>query len=129
MLYKYIFYKAYYIAIRVFKETEFPWAFASIVLTLCLVTTPVVILKIIKYILLPRVINIYDHSHGYFALLICAIIMIYVTREKKYLTILKECAHLPIKTRIILSYISIFYILITFIAYFILGDLIVEYSQ
>jgi len=128
MLYKYIFCKSYYFCIRFFKEKEFPWAFASGIITFCAVTSLVVFLEAVEYILLPNKINIYSTYHGFFAVALWVFIQIYVTRNKRYLKILETCKNIPIERQKILGFVSIVYILILFIGFFGLGYLIREYN-
>lgn len=128
ILYKYIFCKAYYFCIRVFKEKEFPWAFASGIVTLCLVTNIVVLLEIVEYAMLPDGINIYAPYHGYFAVALWILIQLYVTRDKRYIKILESCKSLSAKKRQMLRYISIVYVIVLVIGFFWLGYLLREYN-
>ena len=117
IIYKYIFCKAYYIAIRVFKETEFPWAFGAIVVTLCLVMTILDILQIVRYLMLPKRIDMYDQFHSYIALALCAAIQIYAWRNKKYISILQDCKSISPQKRRILRVVSVIYILIIVVGF------------
>jgi len=127
-LYKYIFCKAYNFCIRAFKEKEFPWAFASGMVTLCIVTSIVILLEVMEYMVLPYRINIYASYHGYLAVALWILIQIYITRKKKYLRILEECKNIPLKKQKILRSLSIAYLLLLFIGFFGLGYLIREYN-
>jgi hypothetical protein len=127
-LYKFIFYKAYNFCIRVLKEKEFPWAWASLIITLCLVTSIVVLLEVMEYLMLPKRIDIYGGFHGYFALAAWIIIQIYITRNKRYLKIIEDCENLSTDRRKNLSLVSIIYISILIVSFFGLGALIRDYN-
>jgi hypothetical protein len=126
MLYKYIFYRAYHFADKVLKEKEFPWAFASIMVTLCIATSIVVVLEIIEYLYLPERINIYGDYHGFFALALCVVILVLVARKGRYLKILQDCERMTLKKRRIIRVISVVYIVCLIVSFFLMAYLIKE---
>lgn len=128
-LYKYIFYKAYFFCIKVFKEKDFPWFFASFVVTMTAVTTLVVLLELLEYILLPTEINIYGQYQGYFALAVLGCVALYVKRNDKYVEILKSCEDVPLNKQKLLLYVTICYAIILFVSFFLLGHLFREYNR
>nr|WP_320117915.1 hypothetical protein [uncultured Marinifilum sp.] len=77
-LYRYIFTKAYFFCITVFKEKEFPQYFASGVVTLALVTQIVIILELIEYLSFPTRVNIFGEYHGYFAVFCWGVVLLYI---------------------------------------------------
>jgi hypothetical protein len=94
ILYEFIFYKAYLIAINIFKEKEFPWTFGSVMVNLCIVIPIITLLALAQYLALPGKINTYDNYHGYFAIGTLLIIFIYVKQNNKYLNIIDQCKRL-----------------------------------
>lgn len=128
MIFKFIFYKAYLIAIRIFKEQEFPWAFGSLIVAICIVTSIVIMLELLEYTLLPLRVNMYGSFYGYFAIGFWMLVQIYVTRGKKYQKILRECQDIPEERRKRLGLISIIYIGILIVGFFGLGHLIRDYN-
>lgn len=60
--------------------------FASAIVTLCFITTIVILLEIVEYMMLPNRVNVYAGYHGYFALALWILIQIYVTRNKRRLS-------------------------------------------
>jgi hypothetical protein len=128
MLIKFIFFKAYTFCVNVFKEKEFPYAFASGVTTLCIVTSIVILLEIFEYAMLPQPVNIFDNYHGYFALVLWILTIVYVRRDKRYLKILDDCRNLPLAKQKALFIIGAAYMVSLFIGFFLLGYLIRDYN-
>ncbi len=127
-LYRYIFTKAYFFCINVFKEKEFPQYFASGVLTLVMVTSIVIILELIQYLSFPVRVNILGEYHGYFAVFSWGLILLYVNNKKRYLKILEYNSKISKRKKKKLKVYSIIYLLFLFVAFFLLGALIREYN-
>ena len=127
-LYTYIFTKAYFFCINIFKEKEFPQYFASGVITLAFVTNVIIVIELVEYIILPTKINTYGEYHGYFALACFVIILLYVNVKKRYEGILSRFDNIPIEKRKKLKAYSIIYLLVLFIGFFLLGALLRNYN-
>lgn len=128
-LYRYIFCKAYFFCIKVFKEKDSPWFFASIAVTMTSVTTLVVLLELLEYLLLPNRINIYGQYHGYFGLVVLGCVALYVKHNDKYVEVLKSFEEMPLNQKMRLRYVAICYVLILFVSFFLLGSLLREYNR
>jgi len=127
-LYTYIFAKAYFFCINVFKEKEFPQYFASGIITFSFVTNVIVVIEIVECVMLPAKINTYGEYHGYFALACFVIIVLYVNVKKRYEGILSRFDNFPKEKRKKLKVYSIIYILILSIGFFILGAMLRNYN-
>lgn len=128
MLYKFIFYKAYYFCIRFLKEKEFPWAWAGITTAIIIVVTIIALLELMEFLSLPKRINIYGEYHGYFSLGIAIITLFYVKHDNRYLRILETCKSMPLKKQKMLSYLSLAYLVVLFIGFFWLGEIIRDFN-
>ncbi|PKQ66639.1 hypothetical protein BZG01_10185 [Labilibaculum manganireducens] len=127
-LYRYIFTKAYFFCITIFKEKEFPQYFATGMLTFAITANFYILLSLIEYLMLPIRFNYYGEYYKYFALVIFAIALLYVNNKKRYLVIIKSCKELPNKRKKKLKVYSIIYLLFLFVSFFLLGALIREYN-
>lgn len=128
-LYKYIFYKAYYFCIRIFNEREFPWFFASGILSLIVVITLVTLLEIIEYIILPNRINFFSEYQGYFALGVLFALAFYVKSENRYITIIEECKSISQKRQRLLFSIAIVYSIVLVFIFLLIGYLLQQYNS
>jgi len=128
VLYRYIFTKAYFFCINIFKEKEFPQYFASGVVTLAMVTNIVILLELIEYLSFPTRVNIFGEYHGYFALFSWGVVLLYVNNKKRYLKILEHNSNISERKKKRLRIISIVYLLFLFVTFFLLGALIREYN-
>lgn len=126
ILYKYIFYNAYYFCINVFKEKEFPWAWAGMTSSMVFVATLVAMLELIEFLMLPSRINTYGEYHGYFSLGMAMLSVFFVRYNNNYQKILKDVETLPLDVRKRVKYLSVFYVLVVVISFFYLGYLIRE---
>lgn len=127
-LFQYIFCKAYYFCIRVFKEKEFPWAWAAMATSFILVVTITNLLGLIEVLILPKRINTYVEYHKYFSLGMVILAPIYVKRNNRYMRILEVCKQIPESKRLMLRYVSIVYILILVVGFFWLGEIIRDFN-
>lgn len=127
-LYKYIFSRAYYFCIRVFKEKDFPQFFASIVISMIFVGSIIVVLELIEYLMLPTVINIYGDYHGYFSLTMLVGIAFFINRNGYYSVILKEYEAMTAEERKTLGLWSWIYTGVLLFGFFYLGYLLREYG-
>jgi hypothetical protein len=127
-IYKYIFCKAYYICVHVFKEKEFPYFFASTMVSLAIVTTIITLLEVIEFLMLPTRVNTFGEYHGYFSLLMMVIIGVYFYRKKRYEKLLLEHESFSIKMKNKLKILSLIYLLILFFSFFEMGSLLREYK-
>lgn len=126
--FSFIFCKAYFFCIKVFKEKEFPQFFAAAVVSVSIDTTIIDMIKLYEYLILPKEINIYTEYYGYFSILFWIIVSIYVNRKRKYLEIIEENKKIPNNKKIVLSILSLIYLLIIFVSYFWLGTLYHDYK-
>jgi hypothetical protein len=124
----FIFCKAYFFCFNIIKEKEFPQYFAAGIVSVSIDTTIIDILKLYEYLLLPKEINIYSELHGYFSVLFWIIVLIYVNRKKKYLDLIETYKKIPNNKTIILSILSIIYLITVFVSYFWLGTLYHDYK-
>lgn len=122
-LYNYIFGKAYYFCINVFKEKAFPQYFASGVVTLAFVTNIIVIIELVELIMLPTKINTLGEYHGFFALACFVLILLYVNLKKRHEIIIKRFDD-KLANKRNLKIVSIIYILSLFVVFFLLGGLL-----
>lgn len=124
MLYKYIFYKAYFLCIKVLREKEFPQYFASVIVTFSIVTNLLLFLELIEYLMLPQKIITYRNYIGYFALIIWGFILFYIHYKNRYLDILKDVEYLSGKSKKRLRNFSLLYLFILVVGFFLLGYLL-----
>lgn len=127
-LYKYIFFKAYDFCIRVFKEKDFPWFFASGVISMTFVTTLIVLLELFEYVMLPTKVEIYGKYHGYFSLLMLLGTGFYMKQNNRYLKILEYCRNQTEQRQSLMRYLSVLYFISLFISFFLLGYLLRQYN-
>ena len=110
-LYKYFFCKAYYFCIKVFKEREFPWFFASGAISMQFFINSIVLWELIQYIIQPSPFKIIREYYGYLSLGGLITTAIYVKNNDRYLNFLNDFKELTIRKKRVLGYISIIYIL------------------
>lgn len=128
VLYRFIFTKAYFFCVNVFKEKEFPQYFATGMVTLAIITNFYILLSLVEYLMLPVRFNHYGEYYKYFALIVLAIALFYVNNKKRYLKILKHNSNISDRKKKRLRIISIVYLLFLFVAFFLLGILLREYN-
>ncbi len=128
VLYRYIFTKAYFFCINVFKEKEFPQYFATGMVTLAIITNFYILLSLIEYLMLPVRFNQYGEYYKYFALIVLAFALFYVNNKKRYLKILEHNSDISERKKKKLRIISIVYLLFLFVTFFLLGALIRDYN-
>ncbi len=126
-LYSYIFYRAYFLCTNIFKEKEFPEYFAAAVLTMLAGSNIYVILSFIEYFMLPYRFNWYGDYFGYFSLALYVVALIYVNYKKRDLKIIENCKH-KLQDKRAMKIVSLIYILISIISFFLIGWLIREYN-
>jgi hypothetical protein len=110
-LYKYIFCKAYYFCIIVFKERDFPWFFASGAMSMAFVVNILVLVGLITITILPNLADILGRYYGWFSLLMLVSTAFYMKQGNRYRTILEDGKILPVTKRKTLRYISLIYII------------------
>ncbi len=125
-IYKYIFFKSYYLCIRTLNERETPWIFASVISTLVLSMSLAVIFELIYYLNPSSIFDALIGYQGYFALTILFIIVLFVKRNNLYLAILGEVNTFSPKRNRLLHCLSLLYVRLIFLAIFALGYLIRE---
>jgi len=129
MLYKYIFYKVYFFYIRVFKEKEIPHWFASTIVTLILVMNILAVIEVFLYLFQPELIITISEYFKYFSLLILAGVMSYTNMRKRYLSFIKDIDKLPKNKRRSLGYISFLYVLVVFVCFFGMSEIIRDFYE
>jgi hypothetical protein len=127
ILYKYIFFKAYNFCIRVFKEKDFPWFFASGTVSMTVTMTIILALQLLRIIALPTEINTYGEYQGYCSLALLGGTVLYVRYKNKYLRIIDECKGMPANKSKVLLYLSISYFIFLIIGLFLTGLTLREY--
>lgn len=128
MLFKYIFCKAYYFCIWAFKEKDFPWAWAGMTTSFVFVVTIINLLKLLEVLIFPERINIYGEYHKYFSLSMAILALFYVKHGNRYVKILADCKKLPERKRKILRYVSVAYLLILGVSFFLLSEIIRDFN-
>jgi len=128
ILFKYIFYKVYFFYIKAFKEKEIPHWFAAGILAVIIVGTLQVLVDFYSYFFNPEIIGIYTSYNKYLVLLLGFSLMLYVSKQKRYLKIIDDCEQLPKSKRKILGYVSVLYVTAVFVGFFWVGELIREYN-
>jgi len=128
LMYSFLFCKSYNFCIKVFKEKEFPHAFASFIVSMTFVTNVYVLLSLIEYLMLPLEIKFYEQYFGYFSLASLFIVFTCVSYKKKYIRILEYCKRIPEKKVKSLRIYSIIYLILLFIGFFLMGYLIRKYN-
>ncbi len=123
-LYSYIFTKAYFFCINVFKEKEFPQYFAIITVTLIGVTNLYIILSLIEYIMLPDRFIPYDGYFKYFSLASVLTSLAYFNYKERYKAILSYNSELSSLKARRLKTVSIIYVLLLFVGFFTVGALL-----
>lgn len=123
-LYSYIFTKAYFFCINVFKEKEYPQYFAIITVTLIGVTNLYILLSLIEYVMLPNKFIPYEEYFKYFSLASVLISLVYFNYKKRYNKVLNRNKGLSIAKVRRLKVFSIIYLLILFVGFFALGALL-----
>ncbi len=126
-LYSYIFTKAYFFCINVFKEKEFPQYFAILTIIFIGVTNLYIILSLIEYLLLPDKFDFYGEYYKYFSLISGLLALVYFNYNKKYDKILSYYKGFSIEKLRKLKIYSIIYLLILFVGFFALGALLRSY--
>lgn len=129
MLYRYIFYKVYFFYLKVFKEKEIPHWFAAGVLAVIIIGTLQVLIDFYTYFFNPEIIGIYTSYNKYLVLVLGFFLIYYVSKQKRYLKIIKECEQLPKEKKKVLGFLSILYIIAVFVGFFGMGALIKDYNM
>jgi hypothetical protein len=127
-LYSFIFYSAYNFCIRFFREKEFPWIFASGAISMTFMTTIIVMLELIAFLMLPEKINIYGAYHGYISLATFIGTTLYMYQGNRYEKILKKCSELSLRKSKLLRWISIIYFVLLFIGFFLIGSALRQHN-
>lgn len=124
ILFKYMFYKVYFFYVKVFKEKEIPHWFASSVITLIVVANLIVVADLLLYFLNPEIIKSINTYYKYFALVVLAGVMFFINSKNRYINIIEDCEQLPKSKKKILSYVSIFYVIVVVVGFIWVGELI-----
>ena len=109
-LYKYFFYQAYHFCIKVFKEKEFPWFFASGAVSMPFVLNMIVIWELIEYFIRPSPLEVIGEYYGYFSFSMLIITALVVTHKDNYLKMLSDINESSPKKKRVLKYFSFIYI-------------------
>ncbi len=124
ILFKYMFYKVYFFYVKVFKEKEIPHWFASSVITLIVVANLIVVADLLLYFLNPEIIKSINTYYKYFALVVLVGVMFFINSKNRYINIIEDCEQLPKSKKKILSYVSIFYVIVVVVGFIWVGELI-----
>jgi len=111
-LYKYIFCKAYYFCINVFKEKDFPWFFASGAMSMAFVVNVLVLEGLITITILPNLSDNLGGYYGYFSLFMLVGTAFYMKRGDRYRRVLEDGKKLPVGKRKTLRYVSLIYLIV-----------------
>ena len=129
ILFKYIFYKVYFFYVKAFKEKEIPHWFAAGIIAVIIIGTLQVLVDFYSYFFNPEVIGVYTSYNKYLVLLLGFSLMLYVSKQKRYLNIIDDCERLPKSKKKVLDYISILYVTAVFVGFFWVGELIRNYNM
>ncbi|NCA85796.1 MAG: hypothetical protein EOM83_09500 [Clostridia bacterium] len=129
ILFKYIFCKVYFFYVKAFREKEIPHWFASGILSVILIGTIQVMIDFYSFFFNPEIIGIYTSYNKYVVLVLGLSLMYYVSKQKKYLKIIEDCERLPKSKKKVLGYISILYVIVVFVGFFWVGELIRNYNM
>ena len=129
ILFKYIFYKVYFFYVKAFKEKEIPHWFSAGILAVIIVGTLQVLIDFYSYFFNPEIIGIYTSYNKYLVLVLGFSLMYYVSKQKRYLSIIEDCEQLPKSKKKILGYLSILYVVAVFVGFFWVGKLIRDYNM
>lgn len=126
--YKYFYSKLHYIYTDIFCRKDFPYLWASIIISLFISINIAVIFKIIQYNLLPREFNFYSNNHYYISFIILASVLTFNQHKDRYKSFLKcyNSMHKKVKRRLMI--ISIIYVLLSFFMFFHMGNLLRQYN-
>lgn len=129
MLYRYIFYKVYLFYIKIFKEKEIPHWFAAGIVAVLMVGTFQVLIDFYSYFFNQEIIGLYTSYNKYLVLLLGFLLMLYVSKQNRYLRIIEACEKLPKRKRKLLGFVGIVYVISLFIGFFWIGTLIRELNM
>ena len=127
-LYIFIFAKAYYLCINVFKEKEHPQIFASTIITITITVSLSIITSIIEYLSLPNDLSYLSEKYKYFALFTLVVVVLFVQYGKRYKKIIDSYKKMSLRKINNLKVLSIAYFLFIFASSFYFGFLIREYN-
>jgi hypothetical protein len=116
--FRYIFCKSYHFCINVFHEDEFPFSWATSIITFMLFANIISLLAFLKYLFYPYGFDNFAEHQKYAAIILLAISNIYMYRKKRYLKHIDYCNQITIKRARAYRVLSIFYYLITIYAFF-----------
>jgi drug/metabolite transporter (DMT)-like permease len=127
-LYKYLFCKLYYIYIEYYGSKDYPYLWASIIMSSIISINISIIFDIIEYNLLPQEFNFYSNNYYYFVTIVLASVLFYNQhndRYKSFLNFYNSLTRIP-KRR--LRIISNVYVVLSIVAFFYMGYLIRQYN-
>jgi len=127
-LYKYIFYRAYFFCINVFKEKEFPYIWASFIVAFLIFCNIITLVTALEYFMLPERIETYADYNKYFALIFLLFVEVFFYWRGRYSRVVESFKNIKPRRDLVLKVISIFYILITVFLFFYLSSLVREYN-
>ena len=110
-LYKYIFCKAYYFCVNVFKEKEFPWFFASGAMSMAFVINVLILEGLVTIAFLPNLSDLVGDYYGVFSLSMLVVTAFYMKTGDRYRRVLEDGKKLPVAKRKALRYISLIYLI------------------
>jgi hypothetical protein len=113
-IYKYIFFKMYHFCINVFKEEEFPWFFATGVVSILFTMSVIDLLSLVKYLMLPAEFESYGRFYGYFSLAVLIVAAVLVKRDNAYGRVLNDVKKFSKNKRERLLYLSFAYAFVVF---------------
>ncbi len=128
-MFTYIFSKAYFFYVRVFREKDIPHWFASAILALLWVMNVIVLLNLFLYLVQPEIIKEINVYYKYFALVLLLVTIFYMSYGGRYQLILKTFEELSRKRKRTLGILSLIYISLLFCSFFYIGELIRIYNS
>ncbi len=129
MLFKYIFFRICIFYIKVFKETKIPHWFSALIIAIILMANIQVIIDSYTYFYDKETIGLFTAYNEYIVLLIGFSIILYTSKQKRYIQIIEACNNLSKKRKRTLDIVSSIYLLTLFVLFFWLGSLIRQYNN
>jgi hypothetical protein len=123
-LYFYIFAKSYIFCMNIFKEREFPHAFGTTVITLTFASNILIFTGLVEYLFSPTWLNTFESYIPYFALFLWFLLFFVLHYRDNYIIVLGYIEKMSLKFKRRLKYISIIYLLFSFVFLILIGWLL-----
>lgn len=121
--YRYIFGTLYFFCINTFKEKEFPWAFASGVISFLWMINLITLVGLYEYTILSDKVGAFEKYDNWIGLALIFTAWIYVRHDYRYKRILEYYEKISAKKKKVLGILSILYVIASFVALFFVAHL------